>query len=170
LSIQELFNYLGLFSKYISIYFIVLPLLAWIISSRHKKYSSKTSSIVLSIIIYYSSIPGIFSLILISYTIFFTHQNLLEVNATLYFLPLISMLATLFIISHYLKINGLKLNSLPGFKRLSGLLILIAIVFIIVLALYKMRILVGFFGSLQSLAIIAIALFFIIKWAIKRIS
>jgi len=109
-------------------------------------------------------------LILLSYAIFFTQQNLLEVNATLYFLPILSMLSTLFIISHKLKQSRLKLNSLPGFKRISGLLILIAIVFIIVLALYKMRILVGFFGSLQSLAIIAIALFFIIKWAIKRIS
>ena len=165
MSIQEFFNYLGQFSKFISIYFILVSVLAWLLSYLYKKSPQKTLAISLSTLVYAVCIPGIFALILISYSLFFTRQNLLEVNAIVYFFPIISMLASLFIISRHL-----SLKTLPGYKRMSGLMVLISIVFILLILLYKMRFLIGFFGSLPSLAIIGVILFFILKWAIKQIS
>lgn len=165
MSIQELFSYLGPFSKLISIYFLVVPMGAWFLSYWHKKSPQKILAISLSSLVYCVSIPAIFALILLSYSLFFTRQNLLEVNVLVYFLPIISMLLSLFVISRYV-----LLKTLPGYKRMSGLMVLISIVFILLIVLYKMRILIGFFGSLPSLVIIAVILFFILKWAIKRIS
>ena len=53
---------------------------------------------------------------------------------------------------------------LPGFDRLSGLVVLIAATFALLLAISKTRIWILFGGSIVYLAVLAAALFALLKW------
>lgn len=166
MTLQSLFISLNEYALAILLYFIAIPILSWLVAVWHKKSYSNNRTInkLLSGLIFSVSIPGLLSLALISYSIVFTRQNLLEVNLLIYFLPLISMITSLIIVSRYT-----HLSNLPGIERLWALIILMLIIFVIILVLFKLRIIIGFFGSLTSLAIIAIVFYFIFNWAKKKL-
>ncbi len=166
MTIEQLLNQLGNYSQWIIGFLIVMPILAWFIGFFYKKPIIRISiwDYLYSILIYLVSIPGIIACLLTAYTLFISHQNLLQVDLILYILPIISMLVTLAIIG-----KKASFNDLPGFDRLSGLMMIITITFIIILFVLKLRILIGFFSSIQNLVIFGIILFFILKLSMKKL-
>ena len=60
------------------------------------------------------------------------------------------------------------LDILPGFDRLSGLMSIMLITFIIIIIIYKTRIFIGFISSFQSFVVVGIILFIILKIASKK--
>ena len=114
--------------------------------------------------IYLVCIPGVISAVLIGYSLFFVRQNLLEVNFLIYFVPIISMALSFFLIG-----RRVSFNRLPGFGRLSGLMMMIGLSFLVVLALFKLRLIIGFFGSLESLVVIGIVVFLMFKYASSKL-
>ena len=112
-----------------------------------------------SLLIYLICIPGIFASVLTAYSFFFQRENLLDVNILVYFLPIVSMIATLVIIG-----RNVEFADIPGFDRLSGLMVMIAASFAIALAVQKTRIWVFFGGSMTMLIVIAIIAFGLLKW------
>ncbi|MBT5228725.1 MAG: hypothetical protein HOM11_00470 [Methylococcales bacterium] len=163
MSIQDFVRWAGAYSQWVLVFFTLLPLLGLVFAWRFKKTYSKLWAYACSVIIYLVSLPGMLAGTLVGYMLFFTRQNLLEVNVVLYILPIISMVAALVLIG-----KQVKFALLPGFNRLSGLMVLLAILFVILLLLYKLRILIGFFGSMQSLLILGVGLFFVLKWASNK--
>lgn len=117
-----------------------------------------------SILIYLVSIPGVISAVLIGYSLFLVRQNLLEVNFLVYFVPVISMGLSFFLIG-----RRVSFDRLPGFGRLSGLMIMIGLSFLVVLVLFKLRIIIGFFASMESLVVIGIAVFAMFKYASAKL-
>jgi hypothetical protein len=109
-------------------------------------------------------IPGILAAIVVFYSLFFVRINLLEVDIVIYFLPIIMMILTLFVIA-----KQVNLNRLPGFNRLSGLMTLLTLTGFILLLLYKLRFMVGFFASIQSLLIFGVVLYFLFKFALRKL-
>ena len=148
------------------IYFAGLPVLALLIGLLHKRRRGEQTKFcyLYSLLTYATTIPGTFSLSLIAYTLFFTQANLLDVNLYVYFLPPFSMLITLIVIG-----NQAEFSKLPGFNRLSGLIVLLAITFTIVLFVFKTRIFIGFFGSFEYLFALGIFVYFLLKWSVKKI-
>jgi hypothetical protein len=55
-------------------------------------------------------------------------------------------------------------DDVPGFDRLSGLMVLLACSFGLALALHKTRIFLGFFGSVEMLFVLAAGIFALLKW------
>ncbi len=166
MSVNELLILVSAYDYCIVIIYGILFLAALIVSRMIKlNRMDNVASHILSVIVYLVSIPGMFALTLVFYTLFITHQNILDVNAVIYFLPIIAMGLVLYLIG-----RKTDLNRLPGFGRLSGLMLMLALVCIIVLILYRLRFLVGFFASIQSLVIIGIIMFFLFKWAAAKIS
>jgi hypothetical protein len=55
-------------------------------------------------------------------------------------------------------------DAVPGFERLSGLMILLACSFGLALAIHKTRLFVGFFGSIDRLFLLAAGIFALLKW------
>jgi len=107
---------------------------------------------------YLACVPGMFSAILVCYALFFTHQSLLNANALAYFLPIVSMAATLIIIR-----GRVTFAELPGFGRLWGLMLLIAVSFALALAIDRTHIFLGFFGSIDRLFILVLGIFALLK-------
>jgi hypothetical protein len=114
-----------------------------------------------SVLVYLACIPGMLSAVLVCYSLFFTHSNLLNANALAYFLPLLTMALTLVMIR-----GRADFASLPGFGRLSGLMILIAISFALALVIDRTRIFLGFFGSIDRLFILVGIIFGLLQTAL----
>ena len=166
MTIQDAIDLIGNYTLAISLYFALPPMLGWLMGylPYDRQGEGVTWDYVYSILIYLVGIPGVISAMLIGYSLFFVRQNLLEVNFLIYFLPLISMG-----LSFYLIGRRISFDRLPGFDRLTGLMILIGLSFLVVLALFKLRLIIGFFASMETLAVIGIAVFVLFQYGSSKL-
>ena len=163
---QELINALGAYPTVILGYFVALPALAWILGDIEydRQGPRRAWDYCYSVLVYGAGIPGIMSAVLIAYTLFLTRTNLLQVNLLVYFLPLLGMGLTYCLIG-----RNVSFDRLPGFDRLWGLMLLIALSFLTVLIIAKMRILVGFFASFEVLLGLGVLVFLAFQFAGRRL-
>ncbi len=119
---------------------------------------------VYSAIVYAVTIPGLFSLILLLYSVFFLRTNLLQVDLVTYVVPILAMIITLVIVN-----RTIVMSRIPGFGKLSGLFILVIVTFIITYILQRMFFGVFFVGRIQHLALFFLALLFALKLAWNKI-
>ena len=166
MSLQDLIDLVGNYGLLIAIYFVVPPLSGWLMGylSYDRNGEIQIWDYVYSVLVYLVGIPGVISSVLIGYSLFFVRQNLLEVNFLIYFLPVISMALSFFMIG-----RRISFERLPGFDRLAGLMILIGLSFLVVLALFKLRLIIGFFASMETLAVIGIAVFILFQYASAKL-
>jgi hypothetical protein len=166
MSVNDFLIQLTDYNWYVFLFFISLPVLAYFLGfSYSRKGKRGIADYLFTVIIYLSSIPGITSILLIFYALFLTRQNLLTVNALFYFMPVVSMVTVFVIIG-----RKTDFERLPGFDRLSGLMLMIALIGIIVLFIHKTRIFIAFFGTIESLFVLSIVLFCLFKAATAKIS
>jgi len=142
--------------------FIAIPVLAWLFGRLHASGQGTESpwKYGYSILVYLACVPGMFAGVLTAYSLFFTRENLLDVSFLVYILPIVSMIATLVLIR-----RSVSFEAVPGFDRLSGLMVMIACSFAIALAIQKTRIFVFFGGSIGRLILLALGVFALLKWA-----
>ncbi len=119
---------------------------------------------IYSFFVYSVCIPGMFACVLTSYSLFFIRQNLLNVNIFIYFLPIVSMVVTLALIS-----RNAVLSKLPGVDRLFALMTILFISFSAAFALQRTRIWLFFGGSFISLIIITLTFFILLKVSMHRL-
>ncbi|OWY22640.1 hypothetical protein C7N43_01695 [Sphingobacteriales bacterium UPWRP_1] len=165
MTLQELFDALAANPAPVLIFFILLPIAAGIAGSLTTREEARQSpwKYFYSALVYLSSVPGIMALVLCVYTLFFERQrSLLQVNALVYFLPIMIMVATLLLIN-----QKADMRHIPGFRRLSGLLMMLAVTFIAILLIQQTRIWVVFHGSVVHLFGLFIVLFvvFYVGWS-----
>lgn len=166
MSILELVKLLSEFYICVIIYLVLIPLLALLLRLGHGKYRAKRSpwKYMYSVLIYLTCVPGIFSLVITVYSLLFLHANLLDVNVFVYYLPLVSMALTLTIVQ-----KSVAFEDIPGFGKINGLILLLALTFIIMLALERFRLFVIFRGSGLLLLIVAAVIFFLLKYSIRAV-
>ena len=75
--------------------FGLLDICGWLIGLTHDPEKSVTGpwKYVYSVLIYLTSIPGVFAAVVVAYTMFFQRGNLLRLNVFVTFLPIASMVA-----------------------------------------------------------------------------
>jgi hypothetical protein len=112
-----------------------------------------------SAVIYATCIPGMLAAVLTGYSLFLTRENVLDVNVLVYIAPIVTMVATLIIVR-----RNVSFDLVPGFDRLSGLMTMIAMTFVVVLAISKTRIFLFFGGSIGVLITMAAFVFALLKW------
>ena len=141
--------------------FVVLPLAAWLCGRLHGSGNGGKSPwhYVYSVLVYLACIPGIFSSVLTGYTLFFSKENLLDASLAVYILPIASMIVTLILIH-----KNVAFDLIPGFDRLSGLMVTIGCSFVLALAIEKTRIWIFFGGSIEWLFLLAAGIFALLKW------
>ncbi len=163
-TVEDAIRFVDNYPLYIGAFMGAPPLLALIVGFFYKPgYIVRPADYLYSILVYMVCIPGVFSCVLIAYTLFFTHGNLLRVSVWVYFMPVIAMIATLSIIK-----RKTTFKRLPGFDHLAGLMIVIGVTFVILLLIYKTRIFIGFFSSLFSLLLFGVFLFILLKIGFKK--
>ena len=140
---------------------VALPVLAWVLGVCHRSGEGRNApwKFAYSALVYLACIPGTFAATLTAYAMFFRNESLLDANLLIYFLPIFSMVTTLVLVS-----KRVEFKDVPGFDRLSGLMVLMACSFGVALAIHKTRIFVGFFGSVEMLFVLAAGIFALLKW------
>ena len=166
MTLEDIFTIAGQHTGLISIILLAIPFVAWLPGLMHGRGNGgkKPWSIFYGFLVYMACLPGIFAAVLTTYSVLFLGKNLLTANITVYFLPIISMVATLAIIR-----SSVTFDDIPGFDRLSGLMIILAILFILVLGIQKTNIWMVFHGSFSRLLILLVVLFLALQWAGKRL-
>ena len=135
--------------------------MSWLTGVIHGENNGRNSpwKYFYTILVYLACIPGVLSAVLTGYIIFFTRENLLDTNVLVHFIPIVSMTVSLILIR-----KNVSYDDVPGFDRLSGLITMIAVTFIVVLGIYKTRLWVVFGGSVFVLVAVAVGLFALLKW------
>lgn len=161
MTIEQLVEWLAKGSVWIAGGFAVPPVLALLLGPIHGRDGGGRApwKYVYSVLVYLVSFPGMCSSILTGYALFFEKENLLKVPVAIYIVPIVSMAATLILIR-----KNVPFDQVPGFDRIAGLLTMIGLSFLFVLVIYKMRILLIFFGSIPMLIALVVGLFALLKW------
>jgi hypothetical protein len=141
--------------------FVALPVVAWLCGRLHRPGEGGKAPyrFAYSVLVYLSCLPGVFAGVLTAYALFFTRENLLDVSLLVYILPIVSMIVTLVLIR-----KRVSFDEVPGFDRLSGLMVMIGCSFAIALVIQKTRIFIFFGGSIERLLGLAIGVFALLKW------
>jgi hypothetical protein len=111
------------------------------------------------VVVYLVCVPGMLAGVVTAYMLFFTRENLLDINVFVYLLPIVSMVATLLLTR-----TNVSFDAVPGFDRLSGLMVMIAVSFGIALAIQKTGIFLFFGASIGTLFALAAFVFLLLKW------
>jgi hypothetical protein len=162
MTIRELIALLGQYPLIVAAILVLPPALAVACGALHGRDGGKTTpwKYIYSVLVYAVCVPGIFAAVLTAYALFFTRENLLDVSLVLYFGPIACMGATLGLMR-----RNVAFEDVPGFGRLSGLMVMIGLSFAVALAIDKTRIWIFFGGSIWFLLLLALVIFAIFKWA-----
>jgi len=141
--------------------FVLLPLLAVVLGLAHGRGKGGAApwKYLYGVLVYTACVPGLFAAVVTGYTIFFIHENLLDVNPVVYFGPIAAMVVTLLIIN-----KQVRFIDIPGFDRLAGLMVMIACSFALMLAVERTHLWLLFHGSIWVLFALAAGIFALIKW------
>ena len=104
-------------------YFVAVPLTALLagIFSRGDGEISPWKYLYAALM-YFAFVPGIFAITLNLYLFLFERQSIWNIDLVMQVLPVVSMLITLWLITKYV-----DLNAIPGFGKISGLILMILV-------------------------------------------
>jgi hypothetical protein len=122
MTLNDVFNSLERNPLPILLFFVALPLIAWIMGAAVQEGQNlKTLRYLYAVLVYAVCIPGIFAITLNVYLFLFERQSVWEANLLFQFLPILSMILTLLLIK-----SKLPFDLIPGFGKIAGFLTLIA--------------------------------------------
>jgi hypothetical protein len=159
MTLQQIIELIGTNPKTILTYYLVVIALAIILALFVNKDNFKSPfTYIYSVLIYAVSIPAVVSVVLVIYGFFFRKIDFLQVDVLSYFLPIIA-LGIVFVIFN----KTVGLAQIPGFKRVSGLFMMITLALFVAYVLQKTFFGIFFIGSFQTLLIIFLVVLVLIK-------
>ncbi len=158
---RELIDLAGKHPVVLAAAFVAPAVAAWLVGRVHERGRGGAApwKYFYSVLVYLACVPGMFAGVLTAYTLFISRENLLDVNPLVYFLPIVSMIVTLVLIR-----KSVSFEEVPGFDRLSGLMIMVGCSFAVALAIQKTNIWIFFGGSIDRLFLLAAGVFALLKW------
>ena len=149
----------------LSAYYAFIPLaalLAWLIGT-HEGHLNPWKYLY-SVLVYLSCIPGVFAVSLATYLVFFEKASILSLDVFTVLVPIVSMILTLVLIR-----KNVSFKDIPGFYRMSGLLVAIFAVFAIMYIAERMRIIVFSYLPFGQLLLIFGILLLIVMLGLSRV-
>ncbi|MEM7248340.1 MAG: hypothetical protein AAF533_23600 [Acidobacteriota bacterium] len=122
---------------------------------------SRPRAWTLSVMVYAATIPGCAALALAAKSLLFRGPDLLDLPLVVSFVPIAVMIATLWLIG-----RQAEFDDIPGFDRLSGLIMVMLATFAIAFFLSRTRLWIVFGGSMLALAVLAILVFLLLSWGL----
>ncbi len=166
MTLAEAFQYASDNPSYIVFYFAIVPFAALLAGWMEREEGHLPPwNYLYSALIFMVSIPGILAIGLGVYKWLFERRSIMDTNVLLQILPIASMLLTFFIVK-----SQVKIDSLPGFYRLSGLVMMISAAMAIMWFIDKVRIIVFSYMPVQYLLIFLLVLLVIIRMGWRKMS
>lgn len=117
-----------------------------------------------SVLVYLAAVPGIFAIALTIYFLIIERRGLLETDVFIQILPVISMIATLLLIRW-----NVSLTNVPGFGKLSGLMMMIFVVLLIMWGMDRTRIILFSFLPIYMALLILVGLLLVFRMGWSRL-
>lgn len=164
MTIDELIKSITQDTVAVFFFFLIIPILAFLVGMGSRKNGSQPPfSYLFSTLIYLVTVPGVLSLTFWGYSMLYGQESLIELPFTIYYMPLISMGLTFFLIARQVNIS-----SLPWFRALYELMIMIAIVFGFILLFMHLGLLP--LKAVWQVLLVFIGLFILLKLSWERFS
>jgi len=165
MTLNELFDYLKEHQVFVFAYLIGMPTLAGIFGLfSGEKGNRDPWRYFYMLILYGICIPGIFAITLLIYALTYMKINVYEIDLLTHVLPVVSMIVTILVIRKYV-----NLDEVPGFNKISGLMMMIAVVLVLFWILEKTRIMVFTYMPFYYVLLILAGLLLIFRMALKKV-
>ena len=165
MTLEQFFNLLSNNPFYIIAFFVLIPITALVAGFMGKNEGHLSPwKYLYSALIYLVCVPGIFAVTLIIYSLFFERRSIFQTDIYTQVLPIISMVITLLLIR-----NNVDLNRVPGFGRISGLIMMIGAVLVVMWVLVKTHIIAIAWIRIEYILLMLIALLVIFRFGWSRL-
>ena len=166
MTINDLFQYALDHPANVLFYFGLIPFAALLAGWMEREEGHLPPwNYLYSTLVYLVAVPAILSVAYTIYKWMFERGSVMDANIMLQLLPVASMLLTFFIVKRQVRIE-----SLPGFSRLSGLVIMISAALAIMWFMDRVRIYTFTRLPIQWLLGIFVGLLVIIRFAWRRVA
>jgi hypothetical protein len=146
---------------YIIFYFSIIPFAAWLASVMGKGEGHISPwKYLYSVLLYLVCIPGIFAVTLNVYLFLFEKRSIFDTDIFTQILPILSMVLTIFSVK-----RNVDLSIVPGFDRLSGLIMMISCTLILMWFVDRTHIVVFSYMRFEQVLIIFAVLLLVIRLA-----
>jgi hypothetical protein len=164
MTLQDFFRLLGQNPNYVLLFFSLIPITALLANILGKGEGNQSPwKYLYAVLIYLVCIPGIFAFMLNVYLFLFERRSVLESDILAQILPIFSMIATLLLIR-----QNAEFTYIPGFGKLSGLVMMILATFAFMWFLDRTRIYVFTYLPFWQVILIFAALFLLIRWGFRQ--
>lgn len=159
MTLKEFFELLAENPALIIAYFLLIPFTAFLAGVMGKNEGHIAPwKYLYSTLAYLVCVPGIFAITLSVYLFLFERRSVFETDVYTQILPILSMVATLLLMR-----SNVDLEKIPGFGKLSGLVMMIFATIIIMWFLEKTRIFVFSYLKIEYFLLILVGLFIAIR-------
>ncbi|MBL7829447.1 MAG: hypothetical protein JNK41_00355 [Saprospiraceae bacterium] len=160
MTLRDGFNFAQTNPAWFVFFFVILPIIALLVGWISKDMGNESPwKEVYGCLIYLVCVPGIFAITLNIYLFLFERQSVFDANLVLQVLPIISMIVTLQIIKYHV-----NLDLIPGFKKLSGLVMIIFFTICIMWFIDRTHIYAIAFLSFPAVIGIFVVLFLVVRY------
>ena len=166
MTLGEFFEWTGDHPGLMISFFIAIPLIA-LLAGMFSKGEGHLSpwKYLYSTLIYLVSVPGIFAVTLNIYLFLFERRSIMDTNLYTQVLPVLSMIATILIIK-----KQVSLDLVPGFDKLSGLMVVIGAIMTLMWIIDKTHIYSITFMPFYVVILILVAGFFVIRMGLRKLA
>ena len=160
MTLKDFFDLMGDNPFYILSYFLLIPITALIAGVMGKGEGHISPwKFLYSTLIYMVCIPGIFAITLNAYKFLFERGSILALDIYTQILPIISMIITLLLIR-----KNVRLDRIPGFGNLAGLVTMVLVMFIIMWFLEHTRIIVFSYMKIEYFFAMLLVLLLVFRY------
>lgn len=161
MTLEQLFEQISANPSYVILYFSIIPFTALLAGLLGKGEGHLNPwKYLYSVLIYLVTIPGVFAVTLNVYQFLFDRTSIRQMEVFTQILPIVSMLATLFIIG-----RNVDMKYIPGFRRLSALFMMLTAVFVIMWIFDKTRIMALTYVRFEYVLLLFIGLLVVIRYS-----
>ena len=166
MTLQQLFDYALANPANVLFYFALIPFAALLAGWMEREEGHLPPwNYMYSTLIYLVAVPAILSVAYTIYRWLFERNSIMDANLLLQILPVASMLLTFFIVK-----RNVRIDALPGFDRLGGLVLIISAAMAIMFVLDRI-ILVAFIRlPVHYLLIMFLVLLVVVRFGWKRLA
>jgi hypothetical protein len=165
MTLGDFFRFLGEHPIYITVYFLALPVLAfvinWIASGEGHQAPWKY---LYSILVFAACVPGVFSVGLSVYHFLFERGSIMNTNVLTQILPVLSMAITIATVR-----RNVPLEYVPGSERISSLIMLIGSVLVLMYIIDHTRLFVFVNLPVGTFLLILVGLLLAARYASRKI-
>lgn len=165
MTLRDFFDAASAQPIYIVFFFVMIIVVALLTGVLAKGEGEESPwKYLYSTILYLVCVPGIFAITLQVYLFLFERRSIFDMNLLLEILPIFSMVATILIVR-----RNVNMDQIPGFDKLSGLVMMIFSALAIMWFIDRTRILVFSFMPIQTVLFIFVGLLLVIRLGWSRL-